>query len=509
MKTVAPSFFQTILDFFFKNETPEAIKNRSIRTIAKQIKSNRNSIFYLPGTKEFTPGCEKFFYDIYKTLCIAQEYIPVLLESGNVQYLVIEQFIDQEILEGFDNLSPERIMERAGGVNPGDLPEKLRGEAETLIRAMDTTIGGQIDSCYNQILALGQLVSFDFETLLTFCFTDRGFNFRGDQGSDPFRTKRIIGLLQDFVEYCAAVDSFQDWDHVFAILKTFRNGKDMISRKRWGILRYNIRGILRSEILVLIIRHITGDPLWSIQSQIPRERIFSNWLADKRQTMEDAISLRVTSHRVDRIAELKQLVFGNIVVEPLEHYNEESSTLFTAKGFEGFIHTASLTYLLAFQREVFEKEIQQFCDLLTIHARWTPPSLSLPFRQACQALESLMKQLDDFDESLGNGIINSSSLVTALTRFERDRSYGLVIDELLEKVNAEALGILEQTPEILVNLANQVESVYNDHARTPHTLIANWRELKPDPGQNMAPLLQSIAEKLSGFTELARLLIGD
>jgi hypothetical protein len=242
-----------------------------------------------------------------------------------------------------------------------------------------------------------------------------------------------------------------------------------------------------------------------MQSQLPRKQIYSDWLADKRQTMEDAISRRVISHQADRLVELKQLVFGNIVVEPLKYYNEETSALFIAKGFEGFIHTASLAYLLVFLREIFKKEIQKFCDLLTINARWTPPSLSLPFRQSCQALEELMKRLDHFDESLGNGLMNSSSLITALTRFERDRSHGLVIDELLEEVNTEALDILKQTPETLVNLANQVESVKDDYARTPHTLIANWRELKLDSGQNMAPLLQSIAEKLSEFTELTRL----
>jgi hypothetical protein len=475
-----------------------------MRTIVKKIKSDRNNIFYLPGTKELTPGCEKFFYDIYKTLCIAQEYIPVLLESRKAQDLVIEQFIDRGILEGFDNLSPERIMERAGSVSPGNLTEELRIEAETLIRAMDTTIGEHIDSCYNQILALGQFASFDFETLLIFCFTDRGFNFRSAQGSDPFRTKRIIGLLQDFVEYCAAVDSFQDWEHVFAILKTFRNGRDMISRKRWDVLQYKIRGILRSEIFVLIIQHITGDPGWSMQSQLPRKRIFSNWLADKRQIMEDAITLLVTSYEANRIAKLKQLIFGNAAVDPLKYYNEETSALFIAQGFEGFIHTTALAYLSAFLRGVFKKEIRQFCDLLAIRAWWTP-SLSLPFCEACQALEALMKHLDSFDESLGNK--NHSSLIAALARFERNRSHGLSIKEFLEKVNEEALGILEQTIEGLANLAKQIEAVKNDYTRTPHALIANWREIEQASGQNMAPLLQSIAEKLSGFTELSLLFI--
>jgi hypothetical protein len=482
MKTVASSFFQTIIDFLFIKATPETIRRRSMRIIAKRIRSDKQK-FYLPEIKKLTPNCEKFFYDVYKTLCIAQEYLPVILESGKAQDMVLEHFIDQEILESFDNLS--------------------------LIQTMDTAMGEQIDSCYNQILALGQFASFDFETLLMFCFADRGFNFRNARESEPFRTKRIIGLLQDFAEYCAAVDSFQDWDYVFAILKNFRSGKDMINRKRWDVLRYKIREILRSEIFELIIQHITDDPLWSMQSQLPRKQIFSNWLADKRQTMEDAITRRVTLHQADRLVELKQLVFGNIAAEPLKYYNEETSALFIAKGFAGFIHTASLAYLSAFFREIFKKEIQKFCDLLTLHARWTPHSLSLPFRQSCQALEALMKRLDHFDESLGNGIINNSSLITALTRFERDRSHGLVIDELLEEVNAEALDILKQTPETLVNLANQVESVKDDYARTPHTLIANWRELKPDPGQNMASLLQSITDKLSEFTELARLLTED
>ncbi|MDR3337226.1 MAG: hypothetical protein LBT16_08495 [Treponema sp.] len=508
MKTAAFSFLQAILGFFFRKNTPETIRKRGIRTIAKRIKYEGQQ-FYLPETKELTLGCGEFFYDIYKTISIAQEYMPVLLESGKVRDLVIEEFIDREILEDFDNFSPGRIMERAGGVRPGDLTEELRREVEALTNAMGTAIGEQIDSCYYQILTLSRFVSFDFETLIMFCFTDRGFNFYSAQEFESFKAERIIGLLQDFAEHCAVVDSFQDWEHVLGVLKTFRNGRDMINRKRWNAVRHKIREILGSELLVLIIQHITDDPGWSLQpSSLPRERIFSSWLADKRQTMEDAITRWVASHWTNRIAKLKQAIFGDFAAAPLKHYNEEASALFVAKGFEGFIHAGALACLLAFLREVFIKEIQEFRDLLIIRAWWILPSLSLPFGEAYQALESLMKRLDDFDESLGNGGINGSLLFIALARLEWDRSQGRFIRELLEKVNNEAMGILEQTAENLVNLADQVEAVKKDYAETPHTLIANWHEIEPASGLNMAHWLRGIADKLSKYIELTLLFIG-
>jgi hypothetical protein len=502
------SLLQTLFTFLFKSNSPDAIKKRTMKAIAKRIRSNRNGRFYRTKAKELSPVCGKFFYDIYKAVSIAQVSMPALIKSVGLRSLIIEHFVDREILKKFDLLSPESIEERVKTANPKALADELRKEFDTLTGAIGMATGVQIDSCYNLILSLSQFVSFDYYTLIKrFGFKDREYGFNSIPQFVYIKAEPLIGLLQDFVEYITVIDPSQDWKTALKLLKASRNGSDVINAEQWYKVLLQIQELMHSGILTLIIQHATDNPGWKMQPQIPNERIFSNWLEIKRQSMEDGITKIVTTRWTSQIRELKQMIFGNMAVNPLKYYNDKASDLFAARGFEGLTHTMGLSYLMAFLQEVFTKEIQELCDLLTIQAQWAATSLFLPLAEEAYAAQAFMKQLDDFDESLRNDGMNGSRLIATLVRFERDRSQGRVIKELLTMINNEAMTILLQTTDCLINIAKNVETAKNDYFQDPHILIVNWRELEVASHRNMAKWLQDISNKLEKFIELSRLFI--
>ncbi|MDR1411846.1 MAG: hypothetical protein LBI91_06555 [Spirochaetaceae bacterium] len=479
-----------------------------MRAIAKQIRFTRNGKFYRPRTGELTPACAVFFYDVYKTVSIAQATLPALIKTAALRNLIIEHYIGAEIPEKFSNFSPESIAERAKTTNPKRLAEELRGEFESLCASVDTAAGAEIDSCYSRILSLGQLVSFDYYALLKrFGFSGREHSFNTLPQFAGCKAGALITMLQDFVEYIAVLDPSQDWKTALRILKASRNGSDLIAAGQWGRLLSQFQEILHSRVLQLIIQHASENPKWKMNPQMPDGRIFSDWLESRRQVMEKEIARVASSQWVNLVGELSRGIFGNMVVNPLSYYNEKTAELFAAKGFEGFAHTEALNYLEAFLRQIFAKEVQEFCDLLIVRAQWTAVSVSVALNNVCDDIRSLAKRLDDFDSSLGGDSPNGLRLVGFLARFDRDRTQGRAIKGLLNTVDNEAMEILMEAAGFFASIAKIAESAMNDYFQNPHLLILNWREVEVASHRNMSVWIRSISTRLEKFVTLSRLLI--
>ncbi|MDR2786086.1 MAG: DUF5312 family protein [Treponema sp.] len=502
------SFWRSLFAFLFKSSSPEAIKKRTMKEIAKQIRFTRYGRFYRARTRELTPACARFFYEVYKTVSIAQVTIPALIKSAALWNSILEYYLGRKILEKFESFSPANIAERAKITNPKHLTEELRTEFDTLQNTISPDIKVQIDSCYNLILSLGQLVSFDFYVLIKrFGFSGREHSFNTVPQFTNCKADVLVTMLQDFVDYIAVLEPSRDWKTVLKLLKSCRNGSDLIAENLWYKMLYQFQEILHSGFFQLVIQHVTEDPKWKVSPQIPNGRVFSAWLEQKRQTTEGEIARIAAGQWVNHIGELSREIFGNMAANPLKYYNERIAELFTAKGFEGFARIEVLNYLMTFLEQVFAKDIQEFCDLLVIRAQWANISASQALSSEWDAMRTLVKRLVDFDNSLSNDGINGSRLIGALARLDRDRSQNRVIRELLNEIDNEAMEILLETVDSLARIAKIVEFVQSDYFQNPRLLILNWREIEIASHRNMAEWLRTISNKLEKFVVLARLLI--
>ena len=62
------SFFQKIIGLFMSSESPEAVKRRKLKDIAKTIGKTRYSKWYKSSSQEVLPQAAQFFYSIYKVV---------------------------------------------------------------------------------------------------------------------------------------------------------------------------------------------------------------------------------------------------------------------------------------------------------------------------------------------------------------------------------------------------------------------------------------------------------
>jgi uncharacterized protein YeeX (DUF496 family) len=280
--------------------------------------------------------------------------------------------------------------------------------------------------------------------------------------------------------------------------------------EQWFKLLLQFQEMLHSGILRLIIQHVTEDTKWKVNPQMPEGHVFSTWLESRQQTMEGEIAKAAAGLWINQIGSLSQDIFGSAAVNPLKYYNEKIAELFAAKGFEGFTYTEALNYLMAFLQQVFAKDIQEFCDLLTIRAQWSNLSGAHALSNGWNTMRTLMKRLDDFDNSLNNNGINGSRLIGALARLDRDRpqSRSRIIRQSIDEIDNEAMKILLEAADSLAGIAKIVESVQNDYLQTPHALIVNWREIEAASRRNISEWLKAVSDKLKKFVTLIRLLIG-
>jgi hypothetical protein len=497
-----------LFTFLFESNSPETLKKRAMKAIAKQIRFTRYGKFYRTGTRELTPLCAKFFYDTYKIVSFAQITIPALLKSAVLRNSILEYYLGKEILEKFESFSPENIAERAKTSNPKHLMKELRTEFNSLQNTIAPDIKIQIDSCYTLILSLGQFVSFDFYVLL------KRFGFLGQERSfntvpvfANCKANTVITMLQDFVDYIAVLAPSRDWKTALKLLKNSRNGNDLIVEDQWFKLLYQFQEILYSGVLPLIIQHVTENPGWKVSPQMPDGHIFSTWLEHKQQTMEGEIAKIASSYWFNRVGELSREIFGNTEMSVLKYYNESTTKLLTAKGFEGFAYTEALNYLMTFLRQVFAKDIQEFCDLLVIRAEWANNSAFQALSSGRDTVQNLMKCLNDFDNSLSNNAINGPRLIGTLSRFDRDRSQGQIIKELIISINSEALKILQQAIDSFAEIVKLMAFAQNDYLQNTRLFILNWREIEAASHRNMSKWLRSISNKLEKFVTLSRFLI--
>lgn len=84
------SFFQKILGLFMSSDSPEALKRRKLKDIAKIIGKTRYSKWYKPGSQEVLPQAAQFFYSIYKVVGPARPLLAGVASSKVLKNITVE-----------------------------------------------------------------------------------------------------------------------------------------------------------------------------------------------------------------------------------------------------------------------------------------------------------------------------------------------------------------------------------------------------------------------------------
>ena len=502
-------FLDSIVGIFSGGNDPEAAKKKRLRQVAKDISSNKYGRFYRVKTGELEGAFAKCLWDIYKVMSPAQVFLQNAAKSEQLKQITVDAFLNKDLKAMKDGLSAAAIQEKAGTVAVKDLAAQVKRDLSAFTAAFDNTVVNGIDNCYNAIIALINFVGFDFFFLVKKFdpnISERNFSYQPKfQG---VKVSELAEEIKDFMEYSASVELDRDWKAALGVLKTYKEGMDVVSPDQWNKVIRLLKDLSRSRIFELIIQHSSGDPLWQAVPKYPNEGVADTVLDAKKAEIEGALNKIQNDKRSAQIDQLAKTVFGSAEVERLANYTAKASEVFYKKNFDGFTKAAGLNYLKAYLLDFYKKEIRELCDLLLVRGQWTSNVLSQPMSESYHEVMGLADKLTAFDDALGDKGEHGSRLKQCLLKVDRDKGQGKYIRIILKTVNNAAQRMINTASTGLITMGRNFKSLLEDMQKKPAELVMNWRELESASEEPLAKRITEDYKRMYFFVQLLQFYTG-
>ena len=498
-------FFARLFSFLGGPSDPEAIKKHRLKQLAKELARNRHAYFYKARRGEATGALGNFFYEIYKVVAPAQVFLQNAAKSALLKQIVIETFLDKDLEEIQKRLSVDFIEERTKTVDIQDLTKTLDNDMLILSLAFDSRMIKNIDYCYNTMLSMIRFIAFDFFGLLKRFdsrIIERNFSLRPEFSNVP--GEYLSGDIKDFLEIAFGLDPAQDWKAILGILKTYRNGMDVVNPDLWNKTFARLRDVRRSGILELMVRHIDKNPSWRFNPKLPGVRIAEKYLEDKKAEIKATVDRITAAQRKIRRDELVSAVFGSAENKRAQYYTEEASEIYIKRNFDGFLHAAAFNYLMSFLLDLLKVDIQALCELFLIQGKWIAPEVSSEISEHFHLLAGQSDKLSAFDEAFSELGADGSRLKTSILKVDRDRIQRRFITSILDRANEEALDLIDTALKSIIVIGRNLNALLEDRRKPAHNIIRNWKEL-----ERTVPLVQRLdaaCKKTDAFIRLMEFL---
>ncbi|MDR3343030.1 MAG: DUF5312 family protein [Treponema sp.] len=505
---MTPVFLKKIVAMVSRKKDPESEKKNLLKQVKKDITQSKFSKFYKIRAEELEPVLGHFFYDMYKTIATAQIFLQNTAKSTLLKQIVIETFMDKDLLDMEARLSPAAIEEQAKTMSPHDLSRHIKQELAVFVAAFDAVRMSAVDQCYNLILIFINFVTFNYFLLLKkFDPNLPEHNFSYQPKFVHIKAASIIENIKDFLEIAYTVDPDQDWKLVRKVLKAYKGDVEVLNFDQWNKLLLRLQEVQKTSIMVLIVRHVDKDPIWQSKPNVPHEHIVQPYLETLRLEAEQCIDEIVNAQRNARIEAVAKTIFGSTQVTRLSYYTDQENEIYLKKNLGGFTHIAELNYLKAFILDYYKKDIRETCELFLIRGQWKSLDLVKQMSDGFHEVMDISEKLLGFDEALANKGTHGSRLRIALLKGERDKNQTKIIGSILNVVNEEARRIMVATTKSLVVVAKHLKNILDDYQKTPHSLLVNWQELESASDTPIEQQIVTCYKKIYNFVQMMQLFM--
>jgi hypothetical protein len=500
-----PGFFDRLASLFASDD-PERRKQRQLRDIATDLKRSRTR-FYNPTRMSAEPALGRFFWEIYKTLAASQVLLKGAEVSGALKMALVDLNLNEEqsLLRG--RLTEKSISERAQkGTDPVALDAEVKRDLKTLMSGIDTDWMNDLDALFNRVLVFLDLIAFDYFYLLR--KFDAGLPERDFSYTPRFESidaANVQGELQDFLEILPNVDPDADWERIMGVLKEHR-GMEVAARDSMRRTLQIIRDVQKSGVMLLMVRHLLGNPSWKPMVRIHRERIVEPYLSRLKAEAETTAQKVAHGRRTEKMEELARAVFGSGAVgDKLTNYSEQANPEFAQKMLGGFLYVSALNYLRAFLVQYLPGSIREVVDLLIIKGKWANPQPSNQMSEAFHQLLSVAEKIAQFDVDLAEDGELGRRLKNFALRAERDRKAIVQLRMALQQINDEARTMIGDSVQHFVSIARVLKLAHEDSGKLNPSFLVNWKELKPSSDKELRVVIAAAYKKIYNFVQLMQM----
>ncbi len=508
MAGASGNILERIISVFFSSHDPEAEKRRQLKAIAKELSKSRYK-WYRPGSEEALPGMGKFFYEIYKVIGSAQVILANANSSVVLKNVLVELSLSANQVKLKERLTEEAIKERGKQTPPKELSAQVKNELAAFMSEFDVETIKGIDGLYSQLEVMVNFVSFDYFFLLKkfdSSLPERTFNYTPK--FETIRGEYVLEDLKDFATVAYALPFDADWPRIFAVVKAYRE-VEPVAIGQWNKLMNALSEVRRSGVIEQIVSHLEKNPGYAVEPAFVSDRIVDNYLAKMKTQTEMVIQQIFQEKKTSKATELLKQIFGTESIVRLKNYAERANAPFEKKMLGGYLYVEELNYLKAFLIDYFKRDIRALTDLFLVRGKWTIPTMSTGYSGSFHELLELSDAITAFDDSLAEDDELGAKLRTMLTRADRDKEVVKQIRTQLKDVNDKALKFLSDGTQHFIVIARSLKAILEDHEKTPHSLISNWKEIEMNADRPIKEWIVEVYKQIYAFVMLMQLYLKD
>lgn len=496
------NFFSNIFSIFSGGTTPEAIKRKQLKSIAKNLGKSKNH-FYKPGTNTAEVPMAKFFYETYKVMS------PVQLMFQNTSPNVLKRLVingvltdkQHEMVEGF---SEEAISARSrSNTDLKALSKEIASELKAFNAEFNSARIKEIDGLYSKLVMMSNFSKYDFFFILK--KFDNSLRERDFNSLPHFRVINADYVAEDLknflaVAWCLSFDD--DWSDVIQLLRTFK-GVEPVTVQAWKKLLNQMKSLRDRNVFEMIIQLITQNPLWDNVIKVEHHQIMDEYLSSIRKQVEETLEKIQKQQKEGKIDGLLTQVFGTSDIESLKYYNEENSAVYERKHLDGYIYAAPLCYLKHFLLDFVKRDIRELSDILLVRGEWATTQLSTPMSEAYHQLMEISDSILHLDERMSETSESGAKIKTLLPRVERDREARNIANMVIGDANDEAANLIVRAVQNLINYDRNLKMAIEDFVKMPRSeLIINWKDLDHFAEGKLKGMCVDTYKKIYQFVQL-------
>lgn len=501
------SFLTHIVQLFFPRDDAEAVKKRHLKALAKEISKNKFSKWYKPSSEEFQPQLARFFFELYKVVGPARALLASAASSKVLKAITVEQNLSKHQHQMREKLTPEAIKERAEKTPPKDLSAQVKKELLAFMNEFDGKKVEEIDLLYQQLNEFIHFVLFDYYFFLKkfdpalpedkFSYTPNFAVVNGDYLKDE---------LKDFITVLYGLSLETNWEKIFAIITAYKNVQP-VNAAQWKKQLSVINDVRRSGILEKMVRHLTKNPTYAIESSPFTEKVTDDYLKQIENSIDSTLKEILTAQKNSQVAVLAQRVFGNDVPSGTKYYHPRSNAAFEKRGVDGYIYADAMNYLKSFLVDYFKSDIRALSDLILVRGQWTQQVLSAEYSESYHNLMHISTKILEFDEKLSEVSEMGVKFRTLLSRMEREKEAGKHVQKHLHDVNEAAMKLLKVAIKNIMTLGNAVKNCIADYDKPHRELLQNWKEIEQHSDRPVREWMNAVYTKIYNFIVLEQVVL--
>lgn len=473
----AGGFFQNLISSLFTSHSPEAVKKRQLKTIAKDFSKTKFHSFYKASSGEILPPFAKLFYDVYKIIYPAQNYIKSIQNPNAYKSQVFNYSLSEQQATLLSQLSEENITEKSKKIPLKELKALVNDSLEKFSAGFDTERILKTDNLYRAYLSFIDFCTFDYFFMLKkFTNAIQEGNFTAAPTFDKINAEYILDDLQDLISVLYSIPEDINWDSFFAMIKATRGG-DLVPPGTWKKIIARMKSIQASRSLEMIVKLIKKDPSFTPKVLSHNETITEDFIEKNRNETLEAMANLESQQKASKTNSIALQIFGETDIDLLKNYSKANSSMLEKKELNYYTYAESLNYLKEFLLNHVKTDLRTYSDIVVIRGQWDA-TLSAPFSNGYQELLATSDAITEFDDSLSEEGTVGIKIKTLLPKIAHDPGAENIINRLVSDANEMARGFIMKSTQNLITIGKLIKQLIEDEKLSKPNLVANWKDLE-------------------------------